>query len=258
MKRLFIWMMLIPLLGISQNQQETQEPLIIVTMMIAPEPGDFFKFREGIKEHNNQYHAEGDRGVRIFQVMNGTNAEKMMAVMGPMPWSALDKPMYDREAHDKDWYENVVPYMKDEQDVNYWRFDAKNSHFPQNFEMAKLDVTTYDFKAGTYESAMNHIKKISEVFKNQYPETPLGIYVNEFAATKDGQDLSLVYFFDNFASLGEDHKWKEKFETQHGQGSYEKFSKDWMEITNGVQTEIWVYDQEISGIGPQVTTKTQD
>ncbi|WP_081209218.1 hypothetical protein [Salegentibacter sediminis] len=259
MKTLIIWLMLIPFLGISQTENETQEPLIIATMLIAPEPADFFKFREGLKAHNNEYHAEGAMGVRIFQVMNGPNAEKMMAVMGPMPWSALDNATYDnREAHDKDWYENVVPYMKDEQDITYWRFDTGNSHFPQNFEMSKLDVTTYDFKAGTYEAAMDHVEKISAVFKNQYPETPLGIYTNEFAATKDGRDLSLVYFFDDFATLGVDHKWKEKYEKEHGQGSYESFYKGWMDLLNGAQTEIWIYDQELSGIGPQVTTRTQN
>ena len=258
MKTLFIWMMLIPLLCISQNQQEEQEPLIIATMLIAPEPGDYLKFKEGLKAHNTQFHAEGNAGIRIFHIMNGENAEKMMAVLGPLPWSGLDSPRYDAEAHEKDWYENVVPYMKDEQDVNFWRFDANKSHFPQNFEMSKLNVNMYDFKSGTYDKAMEHFEKISTVFKNHYPETPLGIYVNEFVSTKDGRDISMVYFFDEFAELGKDHKWKEKFEQEHGEGSHESFSKSWMDLLNGVQSEIWIYDQGLSGIGPQVTTRTQN
>lgn len=256
MKRLIIWLMLIPFLGIAQNQQQEQEPLIIATMLIAPEPGDFQKFKDGLEGHNNQFHAEGAMGIRIFQIMNGPNAEKMMAVMGPMPWSALDKSWFDREAHDKDWYENVVPYMKDEQDITYWRFNTKNSHFPQNFEMSKLEITTLDIKPGNFEKAMEHMEKISEVFKNKYPDTPLGIYRNEFPSTKDGRDLSLVYFFDDFADLGKDYKWKEKFEEQHGNGSMESFNKEWMDLMNGSQTEIWVYNQQLSGIGPQVTTST--
>ena len=258
MKSILMWLMLIPLMGIAQNQQETQEPLIIATMLISPNPVDMQKFKEGMQEHNNQYHAEGAMGVRIFHIMNGLNAEKMMAVMGPLPWSALDKTWYDREAHDKDWYENVVAYMKDEQDVNYWRFDAKNSHFPQNFEMSKLEITTMDINPGAYEAAMQQLEKISAVFKNKYPETPMAIYRNEFPSSKDGRDLSLVYFFDDFAELGIDHKWKEKFEEEHGTDSLEPFNKEWMDLMTGSQTEIWVYDPELSGIGPQVTTRTED
>ena len=258
MKTLIYLMMLLPLFCLSQNTEPSQaEPLVIATMLIAPQPGEIAAFKEGMQSHNNRFHDNGAMGVRIYQVLNGPNAEKYMAVMGPMPWSALDTPITG-EDHESDWYDNVIPYMKDETDVNYWRFDAKNSHFPENFEINKLEVLTIDIKRGEQEAMQKGIETISQVFKEKYPDLPIGFYTNEFGSTKDGRDFSVVYFFDDFAWLGEDSKMKDRFNEVHGEGGYEQFMKDWLELSEGAQTEIWIYNEELSGLGPQVTTSTRD
>jgi hypothetical protein len=85
---------------------------------------------------------------------------------------------------------------------------------------------------------------------------PFGIYTNEFSSTKEGRDLSMVYFFDDFSWLGIDQKIKDKYNEVNGAGSFETFLNEWRTITNGFTQELWVYNQELSGIGPQVTTNT--
>jgi hypothetical protein len=259
MKSIFYWMMLIPFLVFSQDQQTNNEEYLIVGSAIYSAKSDKMKeFSEGMKNHNEQYHAEGAMGVRIFTIMNGENAYDYMAVMGPMPWSALDTPNPNQEAHDQDWEINVVPYLASEEEVTFWRFHNDFSHFPTDFEMSKLRVTVWDIARGNYDEMISKLEKVTKVLKEKSSETPFGIYTNEFSSTKSGQDLSVVYFFDDFAWLGKDQKLKEKFDEVHGSGSFDTFAQEWMDITNGATQELWIYNQSLSGIGPQVTTSTED
>lgn len=259
MKTVVFLLMLFPFLCVSQeNEQPQNEPLIITTSLIRPDMKNLAEFREAMKSHNDQYHSGGSHGARVFSIFNGPEAYNYMFVSGPMPWSAMDEVMEDSDAHDKDWFDNVIPYIKDETDVTIWRFDPKSSHFPQNFEMDKLQVMTFDIKRGEYGNMKEHVTKMTDVLKEKYSDMPVGIYENEFSSTKDGRDLSVVYFFDDFAWIGEDHQWKERYDEVHGEGGYEEFMQNWKNLSNGNQTEIWVYDQELSGIGPQVTTSTED
>lgn len=259
MKSIFYWMMLIPFLVFSQNQSDNNEEYLIVGSTIFSAKSDKIKeFSEGMKNHNEQFHAEGAMGVRIFTIMNGQNAYDYMAVMGPMPWSAFDEPSPTQEAHDEDWANNVIPYLESEEEVTFWRFHNKLSHFPSNFEMSKLRVSVWDIARGKYEDMVSKLEMVTGVLKEKSPETPFAIYTNEFSSTNSGQDLSVVYFFDDFAWLGKDQKLKEKFEEVHGTGSFNSFTQEWMNITNGASQELWVYNQNLSGIGPQVTTSTED
>ncbi|MBZ9630723.1 hypothetical protein LB465_08025 [Salegentibacter sp. LM13S] len=258
MKSIFYWMMLIPFLVFSQNEQNNSEEYLIVGTTIFSAKSDKMKeFSEGMRNHNEQFHAEGPMGVRVFNIMNGQNANSFMAVMGPMPWSALDEAM-DNTAHDEDWSTNVVPYIAEEEETTFWKFHNKLSHFPTNFEMNKLKVTVWDIERGEYENMTSGLEKVTKVFKEKRPEMPFGIYTNEFTSTQSGQDLSVVQFFDDFSWLGKNQKLKEKYDEVHGSGSFDNFLKDWMKTTKGGSQELWVYNPKLSGLGPQVTTSTQD
>jgi len=257
MKSIFYWIMLIPFLVFSQTEQKSSEEYLVIKTTVFSAKSDKTKeFSEGMKNHNDQFHSGGIKGVRIFNIMNGPNANDLMAVMGPMPWSALDQPMQNQDAHDEDWTTNVLPYMENERDMAFWRFHNNYSNFPPNFEMNKLKVSVWDMKRGEKDGMKNGLEKISKVLKEKMSGMPFGIYTNEFSSTKEGRDLSMVYFFDDFSWLGIDQKIKDKYNEVNGAGSFETFLNEWRTITNGFTQELWVYNQELSGIGPQVTTDT--
>ncbi|TDN87198.1 hypothetical protein DET49_11359 [Salegentibacter sp. 24] len=259
MKSIFYWMMLIPFLVFSQNEQDSHEEYLIVGTTVFSAKSDKMKeFSEGMKNHNQQFHDQGAMGVRIFNILNGQNANSFMAVMGPMPWSALDEPELNQQAHDTDWINNVVPYIAEENETNFWKFHHRLSHFPPGFEMSKLKVSVWDIERGEYQAMLKGLDKVSKVLKEKLPEMPFGIYTNEFSSTKSGQDLSVVYFFDEFSWLAKDIQLKEKYNEVYGEGAFDTFLQEWMDTTKGASQELWVYNQDLSGIGPQVTTATKD
>jgi len=259
MKSIFNWMMLIPFLVFPQNDQSNNDEYLIVgTTIFTAHSDKMEEFSQGMKNHNEQFHAEGAMGVRIFNIMNGQNANSFMAVMGPMPWSALDQTNENQEAHDEDWANNVVPHIAEEKDMTFWRFHNDLSHFPSNFEMNKLKVTVWDIERGKYEDMKSGLEKVTKVLKEKSPEMPFGIYTNEFGSSQSGQDLSVVYFFDDYAWLGRDQNLKEKYDEVNGAGAFDTFVDEWMNTTKGSTQELWIYNSNLSGIGPQVTTSTEN
>lgn len=260
MKTLIFWIFLIPFLALSQNNSEeadtnSAEYLVVNTAYITPKADAIAEFKEGIKNHNQQFHSEGGLGVRIYNVLNGVNSHKMVGVMGPFHWSELDNISADTwSAHQEDWAKNVEPYMEVETNESFWRFHDELSNFPPNFDINKLQIVTYDITRMEGERMNDALKKVTDVMKEKYADLPFGVYTNELSSTTEGRDMAIAYFFDDFKWLAEDPKFKEKYEEMNGAGSFDSLLADWKEITQGSQTEIWIFNPALSGIGSQVTT----
>jgi hypothetical protein len=258
MKNVVYWIFLIPFLLVSQNEptitQDNRDYLVVGTTIFSAKQNLFAEFRAAMKAHNEKFHDQGDRGVRIYDILNGPNTGKMVAVMGPFPWSALDKPIANQQEHDDDWLKNVVPNMETELNTSYWRFHHELSNFPPNFDVNKMQIVTFDIARMESERMKQSLEKVTKVLKDKYPELPFGVYTNEFPASEEGRDMSLAYFFDSFDWLSEDSKFKDNYEQVYGPGSFKQFLDQWKEIAEGSSTEIWVYNQSVSGIGSQVTT----
>ena len=104
-------------------------------------------------------------------------------------------------------------------------------------------------------SSMDHgpaQKEGHDAYAAKSPNETFGIYTNEFPSTKEGKDLAVISFFDKSAWLGEDHSIAKKYDEMNGTGSWDQFLKDWMDVTNGGETEIWMYVPELSGISGDV------
>ena len=115
-----------------------------------------------------------------------------------------------------------------------------------------MAVDYWDIKRGKYKEAMKLVEKINKVYAQKSPDEVYGIYTNEFSSTKEGRDLAVISFFNKSAWLGEDHGIDQKYNDMYGTGSWDQFLTDWMEVTNGGETEIWIFRPELSGISGDV------
>jgi hypothetical protein len=250
MRKLLLLTLLIPALIISQNSEEYA---VFENGMITANPTKIKQFESGMAAHNKKYHAQGIYGARVYWISNGTNVGKYIWAMGPLPWSAFDsRPKL--AGHDEDWNKNVLPYMLADGDQTYWKFEAKLSNFPKDFNISKLLVDIYDIKRFQKGKVLKLLKKIDEVMKTKLPDESYGMYTNELPSTKDGRDLAFVSFFEKMSWMGEDNKFYEKYNEVHGDGSFGYFLKDWGELTNGSQSEIWIYREDLSGLGAKVNS----
>lgn len=248
MKKLIYLILLLPCLLMAQTNEEY---LVFENALIIPNPAKVSQLEAGLAAHNKKYHGEGAFGVRVYWISNGPHTGSYMWVMGPLPWSAMDG-RQEMEGHEEDWNTNVLPYTMPEGDQTYWKFDTELSHFPKDFTVNKLLIDMWDIKRGMNEEVMGLVGKVKKVYTEKYPDAVFGIYINEFPNTWDGRDLSVISFFDKSAWLGEDREFAKKYDEVHGEGSFKHFLKDWMDVTNGGQTELWIYRPELSGISGEV------
>lgn len=250
MKKLILILFLLPMLAMAQNNEEYR---IFETVNLAPKPGEVEKLEAGLKAHNQKYHNAGDFGVRVYWIANGSRTGSYHWSMGSLPWSALDNPPFDEAEHTSDWDKNVQPYvLAGSGEQRYSRFHAELSQFPKDFTIKNLQVTYYDIKRGEWEKAMALVKKVIDVYHAKLPNESFGIYTNELPSTKDGRDIAVISFFEKSAWMGEDHSIKAMYEEVHGTGSFAYFIKEWIEVANGSENEIWIFRPDLSGISGDV------
>lgn len=253
MKRVFFLALLIPTLAMAQSNSEY---VVFENSMITANPAKVKQFEEGMAAHNKKYHAQGMYGARVYWISNGTNVGKYIWAMGPLPWSAFDN-RPELKGHDEDWNKNIAPYMMAEGDQTYWKFEVNLSNFPKDFNVSKLHIDMYDIKRFQTQKVLKMMEKIKKVMKTKYPDDTYGMYTNELPSTKDGRDLAFISFYEKSSWMGEDNKFSESYDEVHGEGSFSYFLKDWGEVTNGSQSEIWIYREDLSGLGTEVKAATR-
>lgn len=248
MKKLFYLFLLVPVFLFAQ---EASEGLVIENGMITAHPAKISEFEAGVAAHNKKYHADPTYGARVYTISNGQNVGKYMWVMGPLPWSAFD----DRpaaEGHDEDWNANVAPYMLAEGDQTYWKFHPEFSNFPADFDLKYISVFMVDFKRFKFPQMIEILTKVKKVRMEKYADWPYGVYTNEMPDDWDGRDMAFVDFFNTSSWMGREDTFPQDFNAVHGEGSFMEFLKMVEDATNGSRVELWVYREDLSGLGPLV------
>lgn len=68
----------------------------------------------------------------------------------------------------------------------------------------------------------------------------------------------VVSFYQNSGWLGRTKDFSIKFEEVFGKGAFDKFLKEWKSVTNGKQSEIWIFREDLSGVdGEMKSSKKQ-
>lgn len=91
------------------------------------------------------------------------------------------------------------------------------------------------------------LPKIKEVYAAKLPEESYGIYWNETSSTKEGRDLTIGWFFDKWAWMGEDTGFEKLFDEVQGEGAWMKWLDDWTAATEGSEIEFGEYHADLSG-----------
>lgn len=260
MKPLLLLILLAPFLAVSQvDDQSPQDPYLLhENKLLTPSPTKLAEFREGLKEHNEEFHSDAPFGARVYYISSGPNTGKYMWVMGPFPWNALDEQQEDREDHDEDWNRNVQPYLLSPPHTSYWRYHPEMSSSFEELEIDKLLIRYYDVKAFEQERMIKLTDLVGKVMKEKFPEILYTTYTNILPSEKEGRDLALVYFFDEYSWLGEDPDFRRAYGEIYGSRELENFLAEWQEVNLGEESEIWIFEPNLSGLGSEVEVENED
>ncbi len=251
MKNLIILFLMSPFALIAQGT----EPIIFENVMISPHPAKVLQFESAVAAHNQKYHPAGGHEARVYEILSGPNAGKYIW-SSPTTWSAMDA-RSQPEGHSLDWIANVTANTTGDMYGAYWRLDGEFSRFPQDFMLNKLLVWQVGVERGGWEKIRELLGKVNKVHSAKLPDVTYGVYINEVARTSDGNDLAIVWFFENYAWMGVDSEFGKLYAEVHGDGSWMPFLDEWLSVTRNVDRELWLFRKDLSGVDGKIISATR-
>jgi len=248
MKRLFLLLLIA-----SPWLVSAQDALVFESNTLTAMPSQVLRFEAAVAAHNKKYHATGPHGVRVYEIINGKNSGKYQWVMGPGHWSDLDTRPADADNHSVDWASNVLPNVTADQNTLYLSLDTKRSHFGHDFNLNKIFFYYWDLIPNADMDKVNAmLDKVHKVYTDKLPDDIYGVYRNELPSTSEGKDIMMGFFFDKYAWMGIDNGFDKKYEEVYGKDSWKAFMADWNAQVKGIESEIWEYRADLSGLDAKV------
>jgi len=219
-------------------------------IMLTPDNTKLKVLAENMRKHNQTYHKAGPHKATVYNIATGPNAGKIIWEMGSLTYSDLDtRPSVG--GHDEDWRDNIDPYIKKTNTVEYWKankklnntdmLDGDNSKYPILF------VRYYEVVDGPTPGLAYFFERMSNTVKALEGVNPWGLYYNEFRQGDLGRHIATFDFSPNWADYDRDVNWVETFKKVNGEGSWESQQDIYRMTFKNTWDEIWVYNKKMSG-----------
>ncbi|MDH3651227.1 MAG: hypothetical protein OEQ53_16190 [Saprospiraceae bacterium] len=215
MKKLFILILLFPLLAYGQSDGPTLWEVINIQVKQGMESD----FEAAVKMHNEKFHPEGSHQAQLFANINGPYAGYQW-IMGPTNWAAMDNRPAD-DAHDDDWAK-VQAMIESSEPPQYWNTDTKNSQLLMDPVNDKSVLWMYDLEPGKSAQWGELVGKVKEVYAAKRPDEDFFVGWNQFA-NADGEDAVLIFTMDKWGDLDQQRNFGDEYEAVHGQGTWHQF-----------------------------------
>lgn len=220
---------------------EAEPPYIMYSSVyLSPDNTKVKELRDGIKAHKAKYHPDdGPWRTNIFSVVSGPRSGDYVWLEGPQTFTDYDK---DKgEGHGPDWGQNVEQYCKDTGPTEFWkRWDdyTRMGSEPQPLVRVRFIEINLEDRQGYRMRPL--YKQLSEAVKSMEGDFFWAIYSNEFQQGKMGRHFAIVTDFANWAELDEDINFKKIFDKVHGEGSFDRWQREWREVFVDSYDEYWV------------------
>lgn len=229
MKNLLIIFLLFPVL---LSAQSNSAATLFEVVNLEIKPGQEKAFEAAVKKHNTKFHADGSlHDASLFYNVNGPSGGQYAWIMGPTNFAAMDSRPTGGD-HDTDWAE-VSEHIAAAGSPTYWQAAGDLSAVGTQSDTKKSLVWIYDLKSGKTDRWVELVLKVKKVYETQRPAESMMVYWNQFADTKAGQDVALVFSFDKWAWLDRESTFNKDFETVHGEGTWSSFLTELRECVHG-------------------------
>jgi hypothetical protein len=130
MKKMFLFFMLVPLLGAGQSKN------VLSTFRITPKADKVVEFEKALANHAQKYHT-GDVKWRVFEIQSGPESGAFHVTEGPNSWEGMDGRGDISNEHKLDWDKNVSPLTTGAGASSYSQF---------NTDLSNVQLTDYTDK----------------------------------------------------------------------------------------------------------------
>jgi hypothetical protein len=252
-KSILLMCMLTIVFGSVQNvqaQEDSDDYTMWEDIMLTPDNTKLKVLQDNMRKHNMTYHKDGHFKAVVYNIASGPNSGNIIWEMGPMKYSHNDtRP--GEGGHDADWRDNVMPYIKKIQTIEYWTADKKlnntsmldgdNSKYPVYF------VRYYEVADGPAPGVNTFFERVSKTVKALDGVNPWGVYYNEFRQGDLGRHIATFGFSPNWSDFDKDRNWVETFNKVNGENSWQNQQDLYSANFKNSWDEIWTYNAYMSG-----------
>jgi hypothetical protein len=237
MKNIFLLLMLIPFMGISQTKN------VISTNRVFPKVDKMLEFEKALANHAQKYHI-GDVRWRVFEIATGPDAGGYHVVEGPKSWESEDTRGDINEAHNNDWHKSVTIYLTDRGSSGYSVYVDSLSTVAIGDYSDKVQITHIYPKIGCGNKVITMLKKLKAVWAAE--GSTMAVY--EVNASGAPQFAVARRFKQGLKEKADGFRkpFKATYEKVHGVGSYDLYIDDIKLYYDDVWSELIFYRADLS------------
>ena len=234
---------------ITKAQDDSKDYKMWEDIMLTPDNTKLKVLQENMRKHNITYHKDGPTKSTVYNISSGPNAGNIIWEMGPMMFKHND--MRPGEgAHDADWRDNVMPYIKKVQTIEYWTADKELNNTDMIEKMSQYPISFvryYEVVDGPAPGVKTFFERVSKTVKALDGVHPWGVYYNEFRQGNLGRHIATFSFSPNWTEFDKDVNFVETFNKVNGKNSWQN-QLDLYQVTfKNTWDEIWMYNAYMSG-----------
>jgi hypothetical protein len=226
MRKIFLLLMLIPLLGISQTKN------VVKATRAFPKVDKVLEFEKALAAHAQKYHT-GDWKWRVFEIQSGPDAGGYHITEGPDSWEDIDGRGNLGTEHNNDWNKSVAIYLTERGGSSYSVFQDTLSTVALTDWADKINITHIFPKIGWGN-------KIREIMVNSKPAWQAGgesVAVYVASSSGPAQYTVVTRYKQGLKERSTNFRkpFKDRYEAIHGADSYDYY----LEVIRNYVAEAW-------------------
>lgn len=237
MKNIFLLLLLIPFIGISQAKN------VISANRLFPKMDKVLEFEKALGSHAQKYHT-GDVKWRTFNIQTGPDAGGYHIVEGPKTWESEDSRGDINEAHNNDWHKSVTVFLTDKGSTGYSVFIDSLSTVAVGDYSDKVQITHLYPKPGCSGKVLSMINDL----KKAWLADGYTMAVYEANGSGEAQYALARRYKQGLKEKTEGFRkpFMATYEKTHGKGSWALFNNNLKENIKEQWSELLFYRADLS------------
>ena len=237
MKKLFLLLLVLPVLGIGQTKT------LLTSHRIFAKNDKVSEFEKALASHAQKYH-KGDVAWRVWSIQSGPDAGGYMVTEGPTTWGTLDSRADISAEHTADWGKNVLPLTEGRGQSGYYDFQADLSTVQLTDYSDKIIISHMTAKPGKVNDMMALIQKL----KKMWVAGSESVAVYSAANSGEPGYITVTRLKNGLQELASDYRkpTAERYNAANGAGSFDGWLKDYSDAVQMRWSELLIYKPLLS------------
>ncbi|HUP12033.1 MAG TPA: hypothetical protein VM187_07475 [Niastella sp.] len=237
MRKLFLFLLLIPCIGTSQNKN------VISVFRAFPKTDKVAEFEKALTSHATKYHT-GDWKWHTYDILSGPDAGGYHVAEGPSSWAQLDDRKDISKEHTADWNTNISPMTTGQGMQGYAVYREDLSSVPLLEFSEKMAITHVFPKQGYGDTVAAMIKKVKVVW--QKSNEPVAV----FQASGSGPAQYVLVFRYKTGWKERDPSFRkpfmERYKAEYNDTGYNEYMAAIQQFVEKSFTELLSYRADLS------------